>query len=258
MNRGIEFLPARSTIVAFVTNRKEGNSLPPFDSFNLGDHVGDDPDSVRSNRLQLADILRFPLGQIVFMNQVHGNQVVVIDQNTIGRPTCDAMVTNIPDRVLMVLTADCVPIVFIDENKSAIGVAHAGWKGTTLQVANKTVEAMQHHYGSNIDDIRVWMGPCIQHCCYHVGNEVISQIRGSVNDVAQCADQLNGQWFLDLHKANRLQLQSIGVKGNNIHISSECTYCNNKSYYSYRAEKGNTGRFGMGVFIRSRLTDFVM
>lgn len=251
MHTGIQFLPITdSRFTAFATNRLGGVSTAPYGAFNLGDHVGDAPSNVRLNRQQLAAALSLSPADLVFMEQVHGNRLAVIDKPLSAKPVCDAMVTNLRNVVLMVLTADCVPIVFIDKRKSVVGVAHAGWKGTALNVAAKTVGAMQQQFGSAPNDIEAWMGPCIKQCCYGVGAEVVETISAAVLQIDECAKRINGQWMLDLHNANRQQLVGAGIEEGNLHILGECTSCNTKMYYSHRAEKGTTGRLGMGVLIR--------
>ena len=198
----------------------------------MGLHVGDDPAHVLENR----DRLRCSLGvsQIVFMSQVHGNEVVYVDETTTQTPNCDALITNQKGIALAVMVADCIPLLFYDKKTQSMGVAHAGREGTRLKIASKTVQSMQAHFGAKIEDIHVYMGPSIQVCCYEVNQEVIKGLEHSML-------QKEGKYFLDLPLSNKEELLSIGIKKEHLHTQKTCTCCD-ENYFSYRREK-QTGRF---------------
>lgn len=207
---------------AFFTQKSDGN---------LGLHVGDNVLHVKKNR----EALRSKLGvsKLVFMKQVHGNEVAII-QNGDENPTCDALVCNQKDIGLAVMAADCIPILFQDLDKRVVGVAHAGRVGTALHVGQKTVEKMVEAFGSKIENIHISMGPCIQHCCYEVGSE-------ATKGLEKCLHVKNGKYFLDLPSFNKEDFLQLGILEENIQISPICTCCD-KAYFSYRRE-GKTGRF---------------
>jgi YfiH family protein len=159
------------------------------------------------------------------------------------------MVTNVADICLIVLVADCVPILLFDPRKKVIGVAHAGWKGTFKYIAKNTVRTMEKAFGSSSKDIIIGIGPSIGPCCYKVGPEIISQTK----DVFHAANEYiinesgDGTGYFDLQKANLKQLLHAGIEGKNIETTSICTCHNPGLFFSYRHQKGYTGRFGAGI-----------
>lgn len=187
---------------------------------------GDVSSQSEHHREQLKD--KLGLEALVFMRQVHGNEVVVIaNQDTF--PTCDAMVSRLKNVGLAVLAADCIPILFEDSTKGVIGVAHAGRVGTALHVGQKTIEKMVEVFGSCIEDIKVFMGPSIQQCCYEVGIEVTAGLEKGLH-------VRNGRYFLDLQSINQMELLALGIKAENIEVSKVCTCCD-EHYFSYRRDK---------------------
>jgi YfiH family protein len=164
----------------------------------------------------------------------------------------DAMITDVPNTCLMILVADCVPILFCDPSGGAIGVAHAGWKGTLRFVASNTVRALEDAFGCEAKDILVGIGPSVGPCCYQVGPEVVSQAE-QVLGADGClvgTKSKGGKMRLDLWRANLNQLLQAGISEENIEISMDCTCDHSDLFFSHRHEKGQTGRFGAGIFIR--------
>ncbi|MEJ2061632.1 MAG: laccase domain-containing protein, partial [Gammaproteobacteria bacterium] len=133
--------PAPPQVHAWSTTRTGGVSRAPYDSFNLGDHVGDDPDAVRQNRARLVEYLQLP-AEPLWLNQVHGCQVVD-PLRTTSRPEADASVSRQPNRVCAVLTADCLPVLFCDRAGTRVAAAHAGWRGLAAGVLEATVAALE-------------------------------------------------------------------------------------------------------------------
>jgi len=207
---------------AFFTQRSDGN---------VGLHVGDNALHVKDNREALKK--KLGVSKLVFMAQVHGDEVQVINDGD-ENPTCDALLCSHKDIGLAVMAADCIPILFQDFDKEVIGVAHAGRIGTALHVGQKTVRKMVEIFGSRMENIHIKMGPCIQKCCYEVG---IDATRGLEKGL-HVRDE---RYFLDLPSLNKEDFLHIGIKEENIEISSICTCCD-KAYFSYRRE-GKTGRF---------------
>ena len=197
----------------------------------MGLHVGDNPINVQKNREALRDSLG--ISKLIFMNQVHGDEVVCVDEDTLT-PTCDAMISQSKNVALAVMVADCIPLLFYDALTQSIGVAHAGRAGSVLSLSVKTLHAMQKNFGVMPQSVEVFIGPCIGKCCYEVGEEVCAGLE-HVLHVKQEA------LFLDLPKANIQALCEAGVLEKNIHDKTLCTCCSSE-YFSYRREK-ITGRF---------------
>ncbi|MDR2904801.1 MAG: peptidoglycan editing factor PgeF [Helicobacteraceae bacterium] len=218
-----------------VTDRLGGFSKPPYDSFNLGFHTGDDAENVAKNRAKLA--ADFGREKIVFMNQIHSDLVVKIDEFPIKTPECDALITDRARVALAVMTADCAPILFYDPARGAIGAAHAGWRGTRSFIAAKTALAMRENYGVNFADLRVGIAPAICGKCYEIGEEVAAKWR-ELPSYLQAALNEN---HLDLQLANRLILREIGVLDENIETIAECTL-ENPALFSHR-RANPSGRF---------------
>lgn len=217
------------------TDRFGGASLPPFESLNVGLHVGDDPLTVHDNR----HIVRQKIGasKLVFMEQIHGDAIVRIETGD-ETPECDAMITDQKGIGLVVMVADCIPIVLWDEATHAIGVAHAGREGSRLGVGQKCALAMQEAYGCRLETLHLSMGPSIHSCCYEVGKEV-------TNGFEHFLHVRNQKYFLDLQRYNYEAFLAMGILPEHIEVSEECTCCN-KRFFSYRREK-QTGRFAGAI-----------
>ena len=189
--------------------------------------------------------------------QVHGNRVYIlkdprISVSEVSQCEADALVTHIPECPIMILTADCVPIIIYDPVKHVAGVVHAGRIGTQKHIFTNTIEVFSREYGSNPRDLIVGMGPAIGGCCYEVDEpcalpfiERSSPQSGFVKKTEQ------KKFFLDLPEANRLEGYEAGVLQENIYTDGPCTSCENHRWYSYRKE-GNTGRLMTLAMLRSR------
>ncbi len=197
----------------------------------MGLHVGDDPANVRANR----EAVRKTLGvsEMIFMNQVHGDDVVYVDKTT-QTPNCDAIISNQKGLALAVMVADCIPILMYDERTQSIAAVHAGRKGTQLNIVSKTLNAMQEHFGVKPEEVNVYMGASIGACCYEVGIEVTKGLEKVLH-------VKNNRFFLDLPLANHSALLDAGIKAKHIHKEAICTCCDIR-YFSYRREH-QTGRF---------------
>ncbi len=246
-------------IYHFVSTRTGGFSNPPYDALNLGFHVGDNPEMVLKNRERLAAAMKIPLDNFTTARQVHDSNVAVITEELKGRgafnfdtaiSATDAMVTATPNICLMVLQADCVPLLFFDLKKKVIGVAHAGWKGTVLMVAQNMVKVLKEKFHCSADDILVGIGPSIGPCCYEIGPEVIIQIAKAFNNKRECiTETADGKSYFNLWEANKMQLVQSGIPEKNIEIAKICTYCDHTVFFSYRYQQRETGRFGAGIML---------
>lgn len=257
---GFENLSAYKDIKNFITTRTNGFSSKPYHSLNLGLHVSDDPAKVNSNRLRLAAEVGMPLNCFTFAKQVHGNTVTVVKSKMKGMgmteyesaiDSTDAMVTNSEDTCLMILVADCVPVLFYDPVKRVVAAVHAGWKGTASKITSSVVEVMTSEFGSSPDDILAGIGPSIGPCCYEVGTEVITEIERTL-DEDFISRKSGDKGHLDLWEANRRQLLESGIPDSSIEVAGICTCCNTDTFYSHRCE-GETGRFGAGIFLRNEI-----
>ena len=239
-------LAACGEIVHGVFTRLGGISRPPYHWLNVGKSVGDDQEAVDANHDLICRTLGIGRSDIATAYQVHGANVAVVGPEDRGRVALqtDALVTHSPGVFLMLRFADCVPMAFYDPVQHAIGLAHAGWKGTLGKAAQKTVEAMMETCGSRAADLIACIGPSIGPCCYQIGGNVVKL----VNEVFPHQPQLlhqqgDGSRHFDLWEANRLQLAALGV--HQIEVSGLCTACHNDEFFSHRADNGRTGRFAV-------------
>ncbi|HIP02915.1 MAG TPA: peptidoglycan editing factor PgeF [Campylobacterales bacterium] len=217
-----------------VTSRYGGVSKTPYDSLNLALHVKDSPKNVLENRTITSEKYNFLIENLIYMEQTHSANIAVIKDASMNRiENCDALITNVKNIPLMVMVADCIPILLYDPKKSVIAVVHAGRNGTFNEIAKKTVLKMVDVFGCETSDILVCLGASIHKCCYEVGEEIARLVDEKYKE------KRDEKWYLDLHSMNVDQLRSVGIK--NIEISSICTCCD-EDYFSYRRE-GITGRF---------------
>lgn len=234
-------------ILNAVFTRQGGISPEPWTSLNLSISVGDDPARVAENRVHAFNALGRNPASIHDAWLIHGTDVIFADApRSLDAPTqkADILFTDNPEVSLFMRFADCVPLLFHDPKKNVIGISHAGWMGTVKGVAEVSVQAMQERYGSNPQDIVVGIGPSISADHYEVGEEVAAQFREKYGkDSEQVIQVRDEKIYLDLWAANALQLQKMGVE--HIQISGLCTACHLDDWYSHRAEKGKTGRFGV-------------
>lgn len=227
--------PAPPNVRTCVTTRIGGVSAVPFDSFNLGLHVGDDPTAVEVNRQRLRTMLP---AEPHWLEQVHGIEVADADALHSAAPQADASVARRRGSVCVVMTADCLPVLFCDSMGSVVAAAHAGWRGLCAGVLEKTVAAMQVPPGS----IMAWLGPAIDPAAFEVGKEVRAAFISADPDAATAfvAASNEGKWFTNLFLLARQRLLRCGV--HEIHGGGLCTWSDARRFYSYRRD-GRTGRF---------------
>lgn len=235
-----------SGLVQGILTRKGGVSPAPWASLNLGGTVGDDPQRVRENRTRALEALGRSPDSVFDAWQVHGSDVFRAEAPRpayMPHPKADILLTDRPQVTLLMRFADCVPIFLFDRRQGAIALVHAGWKGTVEGAARVAVQAMQAHYGTRAQDVLAGIGPSIGPDHYEVGDDVIEQVRRAFGAAAErLLISYNGSIHFDLWEANRLLLESVGVE--QIEIAGLCTACDLEHWYSHRAEKGRTGRFG--------------
>lgn len=214
------------------------------------------------------------INQLVTVRQIHSDLIHHISEIP-GQPlAADGMVTNVPGLLLGILTADCLPVILVDSKKRAVGVFHAGWRGTAKRIVEKGVGEMHRWFGSDPRDLKAAIGPGIRGCCYEVGPEVQSAFeaqfsygielfretkeRSEIHEKypllfltarAPGHSELPKKIFLDLAEANRRQLIAAGVRSKNISDLGLCTHCKQDLFFSHRREKGVTGRMMAAVGI---------
>jgi hypothetical protein len=234
--------PAPPNVAALFTTRDGGTGSSPsaYASFNLGDHVGDDPMTVKQNR---AALRRFLPNEPRWLKQVHGTSIVRVDGHDCAAPPSappmgDAAFSRQPGTICGVLVADCLPILLCDHAGTVVAVVHAGWRGLAEGVIERTVSAI----GALPSPLMAWLGPAIGPNHFEVGEEVRSAFM--TNDKQSSAafiphSSREDKWFADLFLLARQRLQKAGVT--DIYGGGICTFSNPARFYSYRRD-GDTGR----------------
>ncbi|HEY6252598.1 MAG TPA: peptidoglycan editing factor PgeF, partial [Candidatus Angelobacter sp.] len=249
-------------------------------SLNLGFTKEDARESVKKNRslfLQAAgaaDGLKpWPL---VSLKQIHSDVIHVVKSPRSGRLVGDGLISNLPRVALGILTADCFPVLLVDNRNKAVGAFHAGWRGTVQRIAAKGVGAMRREYGTRPEDVQAVIGPGIHKCCYAIGEEVRSKFESQFDYAAELIHEqyspdpirekypllfLNvrppghgdtaTKMYLDIMEANRRQLVKAGVPEEQISVLDHCTSCDKRRFFSHRAERGVTGRMMALVGIKT-------
>lgn len=227
------------TIDVFTTMRDDlSDSENPYSGFSLCDYTGDSAEHTALCRHRLAEAVGVEENDIVMPRQTHGSKCVVVAESDVVTASelygVDALVTSCRGKVIGVNTADCLPVVLIDEINGVSGVAHAGWRGALAGVVQSALDGMLSQ-GASLDSIEAFMGPCICAECFEVGDEVASQFpAGNVKMMSKPHVDLAG-YVADL-------LESAGIKGDRIHRPKECTKCNSEKYFSARASGVASGR----------------
>ncbi|MFO7542052.1 MAG: peptidoglycan editing factor PgeF [Thiobacillus sp.] len=229
--------PAPLRVKSLMTTREGGVSFPPWASFNLGDHVNDDPAHVAANRARLRQHL--PSGP-TWLKQVHSATAV---EAGAGPVEADAAFTRQPGLVCAVLTADCLPVLFCDRTGSVVAAAHAGWRGLADGVLEATVAAMQVPPG----DILAWMGAAIGPQAFEVGDEVRQAFVARHPEAAEAfVPHAPGKWLADIYRLARIRLAHVGVKA--VYGGGRCTFSEADRFFSYRRD-GETGRMAALIWL---------
>jgi YfiH family protein len=232
-----------TTLLHGFVGRNGGNSIGSYAGLNASYRVGDDPKVVSQNVCDLKLAVGIHDGRIVTMKQIHGDDIVEVHDTKLKEAgEADGMITATPGIFLGVLTADCVPILFVAPQTKVVAAVHAGWRGTLAGIAEKAVRRLGQDYGANLREIEVALGPAIGGCCYEVGPDVLQPMRGRWGNLAETAIRENaGKSFIDLRAINRGILEAAGVPGSQIQQVGPCTCCS-EEYFSYRREGAETGR----------------
>ncbi len=246
-----------------ISTRHGGVSRAPYQSLNLGVRTDDSRECVRENQQRFLDAVGTPRGQTIFARLVHGREVSVFQKDDPGngpvervaleRGSCppdrtfhsDGVVSDVPRLSFLLTFADCVPLLFVDRRRGAVGAAHAGWRGTALGVGPAVIRAMQSAFGSEARDLEVAIGPSIGPCCYTVAPEVATAFEAAATSAVFVED--GGRSTLDLWASNEGQLIGVGVRPESISNHRICTACATDHFFSHRAEGGVTGRFALCI-----------
>ncbi|MDI6799310.1 MAG: peptidoglycan editing factor PgeF [Actinomycetota bacterium] len=252
LSQGIEYfvspkLMKDHSIRVLFTLRAGGFSKIPFDSLNLASHVGDDLKDVIRNRMKVADVFSLNPSKMTFCEQVHGSEVrslpclgddIIMDECGQTVAATDALVTGSKDLPIIVLTADCVPIILVEPKRRVISVVHAGWKGSLSEITKRACGEMVSSFGLAPAKILAFFGPAISGSCYEVSKELHDEF---VTKFSLDPDHQGGRRHLDLEYINILQLLMAGIGPENVYSARTCTVSDLRCF-SYRREGGKTGR----------------
>ena len=228
--------PAPMHVRAASTERIGGASEGPYTSQNLGLHVGDDAEVVLSNRRALMEALGL-VTEPLWLEQLHGNIVLDLDTQetnsdfSCNPPAADGVVTSQPDKPCVIMTADCLPVLFCDTAGTRIGIAHAGWRGLAAGVLSVAIKRM----GIDPQALLVWLGPAISQNAYEVGDEVRQALMAFDQSAGTCFKLNNaGRWQADLYQFARRSLKADGVHA--IYGGDFCTHTESERFFSHRRE----------------------
>ncbi len=243
---------AGSGVTFCFTERTGGVSTGSFSTLNLGLKVGDNPACVQENRRRVLASLGAEdlLPTLVVPNQVHGDTVAVVDRVDAPLPACveegaDAVVCTVPDRAVMLLFADCAPVVLVAPGGFA--VAHSGWRGTLAGIAGTTARVLADAVGCSAGEVAAYIGPHISGAAYEVSAELLARFEGRFGPVARAAER-----HLDLGACIVASLAEAGVPAGRVADAGLCTAVRTDRFFSHRAEHGSTGRHAAVAFMRGR------
>lgn len=228
------------SIKAICTTRIGGYSKPPYDSFNLATHVGDDLNAVENNRTLLKSTLN--LNQSPYwLNQVHSNRIAKSSEYY-ANIKADALYANEKEHICLILTADCLPILLCDKKGLEVAAVHVGWRG----LANNIIENTLTKFSCNNSQLTAWLGPCISQTYFSVDKNVYMQLIRNKYDEPAVVKAPKNKYHISLQMLASIRLQESGV--NHISIDKRCTYENQDLFYSYRREQ-TTGRIASMIWL---------
>jgi polyphenol oxidase len=241
MNNLVANWHAPKNIRALTTKRIIGASENEFAHNNFGQHVDDKPEHVQANRLTLRESLKLP-GEPIWLKQTHTNKCLLIEDRIIN-PNADAAVTRKPNLPLVIMTADCLPILICDKSGTEIAAIHAGWRGLADGIIENTLKKLN----GNPDEYMAWIGPAICINCYETGDEVFEQFKSNYSFADKGFSKTNSKLHANLPKLAELILNNLGIK--DVFQSGACTYESNKEFYSYR-RSSKTGRMATLIWFQ--------
>jgi YfiH family protein len=238
--------PAPNNIHAYTTTREAGYSPPPFASLNLGKSVNDDASFVSKNRELLIRSLGLP-SEPIWLKQVHSNKVINIDQlSNTAQPEADASITTIANRVCIVMTADCLPVLICNRDGTKAAAIHAGWRGLASGILENAIKELNEP----VEQLLAWLGPAIGPTRFEVSEDVVTAFLEK-DAKAQSAfipkDATPGKWLGNLYLLATQRLQNLGLL--EVYGGNHCTYTDEKNFYSYRRDQGVTGRMATLIWL---------
>jgi hypothetical protein len=226
--------------LAVTSCRHGGVSRPPYATLNLGYHVQDDPEAVTENRRRFLASWEIPFDRLIVPRQTHTANVAALTPSDLASPPrlndVDALITNCSEIAVGVLVADCVPVFLYDAETRAIGIAHAGWRGTIAGVVAETLKRMETEFGTSAGNCSAILGPSIGPCCYTVSDDLARRFQDRFGKAVADGTQLS------LWDSLKVELMETGVCPERIAVSGLCTACQTDDFYSHRKEGGQTGR----------------
>lgn len=248
--------PAPSNVRAVCTSRIGGRSRGPYDSMNLGDHVGDHVLDVGANRAILHNAT---LAKPVFLAQVHGTEVVTLDSHTAHGTRGDGCVTHLQGLACTMLVADCLPVLFSNDEGSIVGAAHAGWRGLAGRGGTGILETVVHQlvkqapHDQKVSRLMAWLGPCIGPVQFEVGDDVHHAFVSALPAAhAMFKPQPTGNWLADLSGLARQRLARLGITQIYGNDGSQpwCTVSNPSRFFSHRRDRGVSGRMAACIWLK--------
>ena len=249
-----------SSVKHVIATREGGVSEGIFRSMNLSFTRGDREEAVRENFRRISEIMGAPEDRFVFTYQTHPVNVRRVTEEDAGkglvRPRdytdTDGLVTDVPGLVLGAFFADCVPLLFADPKRRAIGISHSGWRGTAGRMGEVTVRRMQKEFGCRPEDIICAVGPSICEKCYEIGEDVAEQFRETFSGDTRgiLRETGGGKYHLDLWEANRRILTEAGLLPEHVAVMGVCTCCHPDMLFSHRASGGKRGNLGAFLMLR--------
>lgn len=238
----------RFGLQAGFTTRNGGVSRQPFNSLNLAFHTEDLQANVEGNRSTLARAFDLPSHLLLTVKQVHGSNVLVIDEPNPDlthflQIECDAVVTDQPGIMIGILVADCYPVLLVEPQRKVFAAVHVGWRGAADGIIGKTVQVMQRNFDVRPENLYAAVGPGIGAHKYEVDRPVREAFRRGSGHWERIAEEKElGKWRLDLRRSCELQLRDAGIDPGRVEAAGECTCCHKELFFSYRRDGGRTGR----------------
>lgn len=242
------------------TTRIGGCSKDSYHSLNMGMNV---PEEVKNTIENIDKVCKIVFNKtkndVIMSDQIHDIKIKKVNESDKGKgivkerdfEEVDGLVTNVPGIILMTSYADCTPLFIIDEKKKVIASVHSGWKGTVGKIGAEAVKVMVNDYGSNLKDIKVGIGPTIGPESFEVGEEVYIEFKNKFENMEKILSERRGEkYFLNLWEANREVFINAGISAENIFIDNHDTYLNEDLFYSYRRDKGVTGRMSAMIMLK--------
>ena len=232
------------------STRIGGVSQTPYDSMNLAYHMGDNADTVKKNYQLISEAVGFDSEKIIMTDQIHENYHHTVYDGT--QPEwVDGLITEVPGYTLSSYYADCVPLLFLDPVEKVIANAHAGWRGTSFDMAGKTLQELYYEFGCEYKNILVGIGPAISGKHYEVGVDVVDQLLEYLPMAADHMTQVSDEkWTVDLVAINYHSMLAMGIPAENIEVADLCTYEHPELFFSHRRQGRERGNMAAMIMLK--------